>query len=264
VTWVAGCNPDAIIHNEVQPLMLGEGIGFEGENRSPWSGAYTIVAESGGYCAYYSDETGEVDQARYDRALTNHPPGTEITVTATVQYLDAGAIAPSHTETLSTQVPLLLPVTDMRPYRRILGQQGGVVVPAASGTVNDGGAEDESVTGDEGGSGEGTPSNDAASPTGGSAEETGASADSTGEDRGDAGSGAAAASDLFEGLESSGWKKVGVAAFILLMFAFLVGATSLSFSTSGAVASAFVEVAEKTRLRKQPPPPPPPPPPPQD
>ena len=38
VSWEGGCNPDAVIHSEVQPLMLGEGLGFEGENRSPWPG----------------------------------------------------------------------------------------------------------------------------------------------------------------------------------------------------------------------------------
>lgn len=166
----AGCDPDAVVHGEIVPIVLTVDADFElgylATARHP--GEYSIVVWGGTWCAYYG-EPSEVDLEDANAREARYPAGTEIAVTAHVTYYN---IAGTEPQTFTAIVPVTPDVFDPAG-RRVLGtvvlpevaeptpaspggsdaDLGGAPIPGVSGEVdpgpNDPDASSESAEGAE-------------------------------------------------------------------------------------------------------------------
>ena len=130
-SYGGGCMPDAVVSDEILPVVLTTDTDFElGYPAWEWTpGTYRIVAFSNAWCAYYipGAEPRAVDIDDANAREARYPAGSEIAVTATVTYYN---IPGAETQTFTGMVPVAVDAMDPG-NRRVLGT---VVLPDPSGS----------------------------------------------------------------------------------------------------------------------------------
>lgn len=132
--WAAhggGCAADAVIPETPLPLVLTVDDDFDlaaaGGRTAFEPGSYSIVAWSGGWCAYYTTDADGfqvADDDRWKALKATHPAGSEFEVTFTVTHLNIpGATDTTFTGKLPVHPQFYeLDESEVELERRLLGQ----------------------------------------------------------------------------------------------------------------------------------------------